>query len=106
MKKGDIILIPFPFTDLSGIKLRPAVVLATNNYDLIAAFITTQIRWKEPDDVVIKPTKQNGLKQESLIRLEKIATLDVNLVIGILGNLDANSLQLVNQGLIQILKLN
>ena len=40
MKKGDVVLIKFPFTDLSGSKLRPAVVLFDSGNDLIAAFIT------------------------------------------------------------------
>jgi mRNA interferase MazF len=34
MSKGDIVLITFPFTDLSGNKLRPAVVLSNTNLDL------------------------------------------------------------------------
>ena len=36
MKKGDIILLPFPFTDLSGNKLRPALVLADEEGDVIS----------------------------------------------------------------------
>ena len=42
MTKGDIILITFPFTDLSGSKLRPALVLADRSFDVTVCFITTQ----------------------------------------------------------------
>mgnify|MGYP003344528084 CR=1 FL=1 len=41
MTKGDIVLIPFPFTDLTGSKLRPALILATTEHDVTVAFITT-----------------------------------------------------------------
>ena len=106
MKKGDIILIPFPFTDLTGNKLRPALVLVSGMTDVTVAFITTQIRWKEPNDVILNPTKQNGLKQESLVRLAKLATIDMNLVDGILGEIDAAKAPEINQNLITILKLD
>lgn len=106
MKKGDILLIPFPFTDLTGAKLRPAVVLVSGNADVTVAFITTQLRWKEPLDVILKPTKQNGLKQESLIRLSKLATIDSNLTVGILGEIESTKIQEINENLIQILRLD
>ena len=74
--------------------------------DVTVAFITTQIRWKEPNDVILNPTKQNGLKQESLLRLSKLATIDVSLVDGILGEIDAVKIREINQNLINILKLD
>ena len=105
MKKGEIVLIPFPFTDLTGSKLRPALVLSANSSDITVCFITTQIRWKEVADVIIKPSPTNGLKKESLLRLSKFATIDSNLIIGILGELDATTMKIVNQNLKIILKL-
>ena len=75
MEKGDIILIPFPFTDLSGNKKRPALVLVSGEMDMTVAFISTQVKWKEETDISLKPTKKNGLKKESIIRLSKLATL-------------------------------
>ena len=47
MPKGDIVLINFPFTDLSGSKLRPAVILADTALDFTVCFITTQLQWEE-----------------------------------------------------------
>ncbi len=42
MTKGDIVLITFPFTDLSGIKLRPAIVLFQNDTDVTVCFYHKQ----------------------------------------------------------------
>lgn len=52
MLKGDLVLINFPFTDLSGSKLRPEVILMQTNFDLTVCFITTQIQWREQTDVI------------------------------------------------------
>jgi len=52
------------------------------------------------------PTEQNGLKQESLVRLAKLATLDTSLVDGILGEVGSLKIQEINQSLVNILKLN
>jgi mRNA interferase MazF len=47
MAKGDIVLITFPFTNLSGSKLRPAIILTETNLDSTVCFITSQINWQE-----------------------------------------------------------
>jgi mRNA interferase MazF len=99
MPKGDIVLITFPFTDLSGSKLRPAVILTDTNLDLTVCFITTQIQWQEPADVLLLPNLTNRLKKQSLIRTSKIATLDKILVKGLLGRLTANELTELNNKL-------
>lgn len=85
MNKGDIVLMPFPFTDLSGIKNRPALILVDGESDITVSFITTQLKWQEEFDVKIEALKTNGLKKTSLIRLSKLATIDKDLVIGNLG---------------------
>lgn len=60
MAKGDIVLITFPFTDLSGSKLRPALILTESELDITVSFITTQIGWREVTDVLPKPTSVAG----------------------------------------------
>jgi len=105
MNKGDIVLIPFPFSDLSGAKNRPAVILIETDDDLTVAFITTQVKWVTEFDVLLKPSDLNGLKKVSLIRLNKLATIDKELVIGLLGYMDKTSIQLLNSNLIRAFKL-
>ena len=87
MAKSDIVLITFPFTDLSGSKLRPAVVLVDTPADITVCFITTQLGWQEPTDVLLQPNATNSLRKTSLIRTSKIATLDKSLAKGLLGQL-------------------
>lgn len=105
MNKGEIVLIPFPFTDLSGIKNRPALVLVENELDVTVSFITTQLKWEEKFDVKIEPSSENGIKKSSLIRLSKLTTVDKELVLGQLGKLSKDELARVDKNLIELFKL-
>lgn len=60
MKKGDIVLVSFPFTDFSGDKVRPALVLSASALDVIIAFISKQLHRKEQMDVELMPTLNKG----------------------------------------------
>ena len=104
MNKGDIVLIPFPFSDLTGNKNRPAIVLIDSLDDVTICFITTQLKWQSDFDVIVQPTKLNGLKKTSLIRLNKIATVDKELIIGLLGQLDNTYTRQLDDNLIKLLK--
>ncbi len=105
MVKGDLVLITFPFTDLSGSKLRPAVLIAENLLDVTVCFITTQFQWKEPTDLELLPLSSNGLKKQSLIRTSKIATLDKTIVRGLLGRLNTIEISDLDKKLKILLKL-
>ena len=105
MKKGDIVLLLFPFTDLSGQKNRPAIVLIDNDSDITVAFISTRIHWKAEADILLQPTTGNGLKKESLIRLSKIATIDKDLILGHLGEISPFDIETMNKKLMVLLKL-
>jgi mRNA interferase MazF len=105
MKKGDVILISFPFTDLKGEKARPAMVLVVSDLDVIIAFITTQFKWQSTFDIFLEPDDLNGLKKTSLLRLSKITTIDKDLVLGKLGELNSKYINSVNENLIEILDL-
>ncbi len=87
MAKGDIVPVSFPFTDLSGSRLRPSVVIVDNPLDVTVCFITSQLRLREPTDKLLSPSSTSGLRTISLVRTSKIATLDKSLLKGLLGKL-------------------
>ena len=105
MPKGDIVLITFPFTDLKGNKLRPAVVLAESKLDFTLCFITTQLAWQEATDVLLSPSSENGLRKPSLVRINKIATIDKELAKGLLGNLNSTEISDLNKALRNLFNL-
>jgi mRNA interferase MazF len=106
MTKGDIVLITFPFTNLSGSKLRPAVVLAASVSDITVCFITAQLQWQEPTDLLLTPSSSNGLRKQSLLRTGKIATLDKILAKGLLGRLSAAEIGDLNSKLKLLFQLS
>jgi len=105
--RGTVVLVPFPFTDLSSEKLRPAVVISSprlGGVDVCVVFITSRIATSvPPDGLLIDDThpdfSKTGLKTASLIRAGKIATLDRRVVLGALGRLTPALLRALNQKL-------
>ncbi len=90
----DIILVPFPFTNLRGVKRRPALIISPDNYnrfesDLIFAFLTSNVT-SSPSigDYHLKNWKKSGLPKPTKFKL-KIATILQSEVIKILGKLYA-----------------
>lgn len=87
INKGDIILIPFPFSDLSNSKLRPSLVLGIDSSDVNVVFITSNLEDKN-HTVAIMPSETNGIKLKSCIRYSKVASLDIKMSIGKIGKLE------------------
>ena len=105
MIKGDIVLIPFPFTDLSDSKIRPALVLYVGQYDVTVSFISTKLYWKSEVDLILIPNEANGLKKEFLVKLSKIATLDIGLIQGKLGNIQYDDFVELDKNLIKLFQI-
>ncbi len=105
LARGDVVLITFPFTDLSSQKLRPAVIVGrVVGSDVIVAFITSQGgRTASPADVWLAPHdhefRGTGLRAASRVRLDKLATLDRSLVQRRLGRLGPSTRQALTEGL-------
>jgi mRNA interferase MazF len=93
---GSIVLARFPFTDLSGSKVRPALVISRDNdrrNDIVLAFITSNAATPNSDALAIPPTAKNGLKTPSMVRFDKIVTLESRILIGKIGDVEPSFLK-------------
>ena len=106
-KRGDIVLTPFPFSDLSGQKIRPALILSKQaiSNDVVVVFITTKTKSKNAPAIAVTPSKKNGLKVASVIICDKIATLDKKIIIGSIGTLEKSVQTKVDAALTKVLGL-
>ncbi len=96
---GEIVIAAFPFSSLAGVKRRPCVVLAAGDTvnDFVVAFITTSTpAAKLGSAIVIDPAhpawKQTGLKAFSVIRADKLVTLNDSVISGAIGVLPSDLL--------------
>lgn len=108
--KGKIVVIPFPFTDLSSIKRRPALILHETKYDVVVAYISSVMPpVTSPEDVLIPQNRSSftstGLINDSVIMLDKLATLEKSLIIRTLGEVDDDLKAEINPKLAACYKL-
>ena len=89
---GQIVLTPFPHTDLSGAKLRPVLMLrpASRYGDWLVCMVSSRLEQADTDfDEVITPADADfvasGLKTTSVLRLARLAVLDGALLAGSIG---------------------
>ena len=107
IRKGDIVLVRFPFTDLSASKVRPALVLVGEDElgDVCLAFITSHHIRPSSYDLSLPQGKVTGLKVDSVVRLKKIATIHRNVIAGTIGTLPKILLSQVSAKLIALFQL-
>ncbi len=96
---GSVVLIPFPFTDLSGRKRRPALVVSPEGFhdeDLILCAVTSQVperlsQWEaslQAEDMV-----EEKLPKKSVVKAGKLFTVHRNLIAGQYGTIKTHKLQ-------------
>ncbi len=96
-QRGDVLLIPFPFTDLSATKTRPAVVVSSTVYqsvrpELLLAYVSSQIsKATAPVDYILNDWQSAGLLKPSFVR-PKIAAIEPSLIVHQVGQLSAQDM--------------
>ncbi len=104
--KGDIVVLPFPFSDLSASKKRPAAVVATiTGDDFICCQITSEARFDEYAIILNRiDFKEGNLHQTSMIRPNRLFTADRSIILYKIGSLKEKKVKEVEEKIIKIFK--
>ncbi|KAF5416502.1 MAG: hypothetical protein C5S48_02690 [Candidatus Methanogaster sp.] len=87
-EQGDIVLVPFPFTDLTAVKKRPALVVSANWYnkryrDVVLVAVTSRVPHilDELDYRITESDFKTGkLYKDSVVKLGKVFTIENSLI--------------------------
>jgi mRNA-degrading endonuclease toxin of MazEF toxin-antitoxin module len=106
VKRGSVVLIRYPFTDLTGAKVRPAVVLTPDSLlprieDVLCFFVSSASPSDHlPTDFLLDPTHPSfattGLQSRSVFRAHKLVLLHKSLVLRVLGEMEPVLMDEVN----------
>jgi len=103
--KGDVVVVPFPFADLTDSKRRPALVIASLiGNDILLCQITSQTIHDNYSIVLTNEDfKEGSLKQKSNIRPNRIFTADEDIILYKIGSINQEKTLSVTQKIIDIL---
>jgi mRNA interferase MazF len=105
--KGDVVVTPFPFSDLTSSVKRPALVIATlKGEDVILCQITSKEHKEDPHQIFLteKDFMQQGLKFDSFIKPSIIFTLRNSIILYRAGKLNKNKIKEVEDKICNIIK--
>lgn len=103
-RRGEVLLVPFPFSDLSRTKRRPALVISSDAYnhasnDVVIAQITSNVNSVSlPGDHRVDSWEDAGLLAPSLVR-PRVTTLHTSLPIRVLGRMPPADMSAIDRGL-------
>ena len=107
--RGSVVLVRYPFTDLTGVKVRPAVIPTPDKQiskldDVLCIFISSSMPTESLEtDFVLECSHpyfaKTGLKYRSVFRTHKLALLHKSLVLRVLGEMEKDLMSEVDQRL-------
>jgi mRNA interferase MazF len=104
--KGDIVVIPFPFSDLSGSKRRPALVIVDINGDDVILCQVTSVARNDDYAIPIDTTdfESGTLPVKSVVRSNKIFTADQNLILYPACRLKPDKMRTITAAIVRMLE--
>ena len=106
--KGDVVVVPFPFSNLADSKNRPAVVIATpQGNDVILCQVTTRAKIDEYSITLDDSDfKEGRLEQPSLAKPQRIVSLDKTIILYKVGRLKDSKTKELEDEVVKIIRAN
>ena len=112
MEQRDLLLVPFPFSDQSGRKVRPVIVISNNKFnqyseDILVVGVTSNISKDEYSiNVTSKDLEEGKIFTQCCIKVENLLKVDKELIVKKIGKIKKEKLKAVIDILIRIVKVS
>ncbi|MGH2372074.1 MAG: type II toxin-antitoxin system PemK/MazF family toxin [bacterium] len=106
-RRGQVVVVNVPFSDHSGVKPRPALVVSAEAFhgplpDVIVCPVSSQPRYfRRPGsgDCPVREWRSVGLRRPSTVRISKVLAVDKQIIKRVLGSLSQSDVARVDAGL-------
>ena len=108
-EQGNIVIVPFPFSDLSGSKQRPVLVLSKSDYnkntdDIITCGITSNLKDSQHSVIIDNNHLVEGkIPIISRIKVDKLFTLEKSIVKKIIGKVNKQTFETVKKEFLNLI---
>lgn len=103
--KGEIVVLPFPFSDLSSSKKRPAIIISTpEGDDILLAQITSKINLNNYSINISNDFESGSLPVESFVKTNKLFSADKSIILYKKGKLKKSKIKEIEKRIIKLIK--
>lgn len=111
MEQRDLLLVPFPFSDQKGKKVRPVIIISNdefnkNSEDILVVGVTSNVsKDKYSVNLTNKDLEKGNLSAECFIKCENILKIDKEIVIKKIGKIKKDKFDLIINKILEIIKV-
>ncbi|MEK6883244.1 MAG: type II toxin-antitoxin system PemK/MazF family toxin [Nanoarchaeota archaeon] len=112
IEQRDLLLVPFPFSDQSGRKVRPVIVISNNNFnnnseDILVVGLTSNIaKDKYTINLTTNDLEEGKLSTTCCIKSENLLKIEKELAIKKIGKVKTSILKNISSKILEIIKEN
>ncbi|MBT4376905.1 type II toxin-antitoxin system PemK/MazF family toxin [archaeon] len=103
--KGEIVVVPFPFSDLSSSKRRPALIISTpKGEDILLTQITSKFNLNKYSINISKDFEKGNFPEESFVKINRLFSADKNIILYKKGKLKKSKIREIKKSIIRMIK--